>query len=249
MLYAALAFWLFIIVCTAWGVHSLLTRLVKPRIVNFALLPGTLVATLGYVFGLLITGNEVRRASLIGDSDTGEPTSDPPDKHKIPVLGSIVVGLLPIVACAGGLYAAKSLWGAALFERAAGVRVTQTVPTTLDGVWDLLRQSITAMEGLLDAILGSDLANWETLLFVYLALCLTVRMAPLERNRRGAIVAIVLAAGVIWLIGLITSQAAGVVEAAWPIVSFAVALLLLMLLITLLVTGLVGLVRVLRKDG
>jgi hypothetical protein len=44
MLYAALTFWLLIIVFSAWGVHTLLSQLIKPKVVNSILLPGTLVA-------------------------------------------------------------------------------------------------------------------------------------------------------------------------------------------------------------
>ena len=49
MLYAALTFWLLVIVFSAWGVYWLWGRLVKPRVVNTVLLPGTLVAQLGHV--------------------------------------------------------------------------------------------------------------------------------------------------------------------------------------------------------
>ena len=53
MLYAALTFWLLVVMFSAWGVHRLWSGLIKPRAVNFVLLPGTLVAQLGHVLGLL----------------------------------------------------------------------------------------------------------------------------------------------------------------------------------------------------
>ena len=73
MLYAALTLWLLVIVFCAWGVHRIWSGLVKPRVVNTILLPGTLVAQLGHVLGLLVTGNPVRNTALMGDDEKGDP--------------------------------------------------------------------------------------------------------------------------------------------------------------------------------
>ncbi|MCH7591541.1 MAG: hypothetical protein IH989_02010, partial [Planctomycetes bacterium] len=73
MLYAALTFWLLTVVLIAWGVHRLWCGMARPRVVNAVLLPGTLVAQTGRVFGLLITGASVRTASLY-DLDEGGST-------------------------------------------------------------------------------------------------------------------------------------------------------------------------------
>ena len=249
MLYAALTFWLFVIIFSAWGVHTLLSRLVKPRVINSLLLPGTLMAQLGHVLGLLITGNQVQNTQLMGDDEQGAPTSDTVENHKIPIFGSILVGMLPLVACAGGLYLATKLWGASVFSQATGAEVAQTLPLNIGGAWELLRQCINAMEQMVDAIVSSDLANWPTLLFLYLAICLTVRMAPFEGHQRGAIGAIALAGIVIWIMGFLTPQGVeSVVQSSWPILSFAVAMLLFLLLLALALSGVVGLFRVMLKS-
>ena len=52
MLYLALTFWLLVIVLTAWGVERLWSGMVRPKILNTVLLPGTLVAQIGLVLGL-----------------------------------------------------------------------------------------------------------------------------------------------------------------------------------------------------
>jgi hypothetical protein len=247
MLYAALTFWLLIIVFSAWGVHTLLSQLIKPKVVNSILLPGTLVAQLGHVLGLLITGNEVRGTALMGKDESGDPTAEAPAEQKIPLIASVVVGLLPVVACAAALYWAKYMWGNQLFEQAT-VEVVQTLPHNLSGFWDLLRNSIDAMQQMSEAIAQSNLSSWPTLLFLYLALCLTVRMAPFPGHRRGALVAVTLAGLLIAIIGLVDSRVAGIIEQSWPIVSFAVGMLLLLLLIALTLSGVVGLVRVFAKN-
>lgn len=247
MLYAALTFWLLVIVFAAWGVHTLFSQLIKPKVVNSILLPGTLVAQLGHVMGLLVTGNEVRGTALMRKDETGDPAAEKPEQQQIPLLASIVIGLLPVIACAAGLYTAKQLWGDRLFSQAT-VEVSQQLPLSLSGFWQLFHQSVDAMQQMSQAIVSSDLMNWPTLLFLYLALCLTVRMAPFPGHRRGAIVAVSLAGLLIWIVSLVDSRVSNIIEQSWPIVSFAVAMLLLLLLIALTLTGIVGLVRVFAQN-
>lgn len=251
MLFAALTFWLLVILFCAWGVHGMWSRLVKPRVVNAVLLPGTLVAQLGHLLGLLITGNPVRHAALMAD-EKGAPAAESPETQRVPVLGPIIVGLLPLVACASCLYLAARQWGGDVLGRLAedqAIVVPQSLPTTLPGAWELMRTAITAAEHLLDAILRSDLRSWPTLLFLYLAVCLTVRMTPFEGNRRGAIGAILLTGLAAAALSLITPRIDESVRASWPVLSLAAAMLLFLLLASLLATGTVNLLRILARGG
>ncbi len=254
-LYAALTFWLLVIMFSAWGVHRLWSALIKPRVVNSVLLPGTLVAQLGHVLGLLLSGNAIRNTSLMSEGEEGEPETDTPEKQGIPILGPILVGLLPLVACAICLYVVAALWGGNVIDKVGGgsAQLPQALPTSLDGIWDLLRHSVSLMEATLDAILRSNLFNWPrnlpTLLFLYLAVCLTVRMAPFEGCQRGAVGAILLAAIVIAVVSYFVPAAQSFVEdSSWPILSFAVGMLLFLLLLTLLIHGVIGLIRILAKN-
>jgi hypothetical protein len=250
-LYAALTVWLLVIIFSAWGVHQIWSRLIKPRVVNSLLLPGTLVAQLGHVLGLLLSGNSVHNTRLMGEDDKGAPQSDASEPARLPIVGPILVGLLPLVACGGGLYLAARLWGGGVLANTSGrmlLQVPQTLPTTLAGVWELLRGGITLVEDLLNAILNSDLPNWPTVLFLYLAVCLTVRMAPFEGNRRGAIGAIFLAAVLIAVLASLLPAAREFVLSGWPVLSFAVGMLLFLLMVSLLVSGVVGFIRILAKN-
>jgi hypothetical protein len=247
MLFAALTFWLFVIIFSAWAVHRLLCRLIKPKIVNALLLPGTLVAQLGHIFGLLVTGNEVRRASLMSDDEQGEPQAEAPDSHKIPILGSVVVGLLPILACSAALVVAIKWWGVWVFYGMHRDIVPQALPLDLTMIFVLLHEAVDAAEAMLVAIRKSDLTNWQTLLFIYVATCLTVRMAPFRGHERGAVVALALAGLLIWIAGLLSGQVATLIEQGWPMLSFVASLLLFLLVLTLLATAVVELVRLLAR--
>jgi hypothetical protein len=250
MFYAALTMWLLVIMFSAWGVHRLWSALVKPRVVNSLLLPGTLVAQLGHVLGLLLSGNSVQNTRLMGDDDEGKPESDTPEQERLPIIGPILVGLLPLVACGACLYLVAHLWGGSILNnvsQSATLHVAQSLPTSLASLWDLLRGVITLIENLLNAIVASDLPNWPTALFLYLAVCLTVRMAPFEDNRRGAIGAIFLAAIVIAVLASLIPAVERFVQTSWPILSFAVGMLMFLLLFSLAVTGLVSFVRILAR--
>ncbi len=251
MLYVTLTFWLIVSVFTAWGVHTLWSRLVKPRAVNAALLPGTLVAQLGHVLGLLVTGNAVTNTSLMSDGEKGEPQADAPETPKIPIIGSILIGLLPLVACAACLYVSAQYWGGGILPHLASegsLSLPQSLPTSLAGVWELLRTTVTLSEGMLAAIVAADWPNWTTILFLYLSICLTVRMMPFEGSRRGALGAILLAGGATWAAASFAPGVEGFVLGAWTVLSYAVAMLILLLFISLAVTGAVGLVRILAKN-
>lgn len=249
MLFAAMTFWLLVIVLAAWAVHHLWSGLSKPRVVNTTLLPGTLVAQLGHVLGMLITGGTVNDTTLYKDDETAAPEQTKNPRPRVPVIGPVVVGLLPILACATAIYFVAEHLGGPLAAEMRRESVTTALPKSLAGGFELLRDLITQSERTLAAVLTGDFGDWHAWLFLYLLVCLTVRMAPFPGNLRGAL-------GAIPLLGLLTALAAnfapGVSERihqGWPTLSLAVGALLLLLLISLLVRGVVGLGKLLVSNA
>ena len=110
MLYLAATFWLLVIVLTAGGIHALWSTMMKPRVVNSLLLPGTLVAQLGHVLGLLVTGATVTGTTLYKDDGSGAPETTQDAKPRIPILGPVLIGMLPLAyAVSGGHVGAMHL--------------------------------------------------------------------------------------------------------------------------------------------
>ncbi len=249
MFYAAMTFWLLVIMFLAWGVHQLWSDMVRPRVVNSILLPGTLLAQLGRVMGLLISGGTVNNTKLMRDDEAGEPEMDDKAQPKIPIIGPILVAALPLVACAGGVYLSVDKLGGDLVKSMAGMEVARTLPMSLAGLWALLRDSITLVERLVDGMIHADLVHWRSMLFLYLVVCLTVRMAPLPGNLRGSLGAIVLIGLIAAVVGSATPAAVQTVQQSWPVLSFSVSVLFLLLLMSLAVRGVVGLIRVLATNG
>jgi hypothetical protein len=244
MEYAAMTFWLSVIVFSALGVHRLWSSLVQPKIVNSLLLPGTLVAQLGYILGTLVTGGTVNNTTLVKDNESCEPETGEDTQSKVPVVGSIILALLPMAGCAVAIYWTARYFGTPFVDAMRQVQFNHTLlPISLPAFFDMIRGTLNLVEHLVAVVRASDLQNWHTLLFLYLVICLTVRMAPLTGNLRGSLGAIALFGAIAFVFAQITKSDAGVFSTAWPLVIFCVAVLLFLLMFSLLLTGVVGLVK------
>lgn len=249
MVYAALTFWLLVIVLTAWGVHQLWAGMVRAKVLNTVLLPGTLAAQVGHVLGLLVTGATISNTTLYKDDESGAPEQTRDPQPKIPVVGPVVIGLLPLLACALAIYGVARFLGDPVIARMSAQVVGPSLPTSLGGFWDLLRGQVTLVESIVSAIGSADFGSWKTWLFLYLLTCLSVRIAPFPGNLRGALGAILVLGVIGALLSSLTNVADARVQNAWAVLNLTVATLLFLLLISLIVRGGVGLVRVLREDG
>ena len=248
MLYATLAFWLLVAVMTAWAVHRLWSDMVKPRTVNSILLPGTLVAQLGHVAGLLITGATVTNTTLYKDDESGEPEMTQDPKPRIPILGPIVIGMLPLVSCVVALFLVTRYLGGTIVGQLGTQSVAHALPTTLAEFWQLLRDQITLMEATVGAAVAANWDRWQVWLFVYLVICLTVRMAPFPGTLRGSLGAAIVLGLVAALIASVMQAGGEALESVWPVLTIAVATLLVLLLASLVVRGSVGLVKLLAGN-
>lgn len=248
MLYAAMCFWLLVAVLAAWGVHQLWSGLVKPRTVNSVLLPGTLVAQLGHVAGLLVTGATVTNTTLYKDDESGEPEMTQDPKPRIPVFGPIIIGMLPLVSCAVAIFLVTRYLGGNMVAEATGKTVAATLPMTLAGFWELLRDQITLMESSLGAALAADWGRWQVWLFVYLVVCLTVRMAPFPGTLRGSLGAAIVLGLLAGLAASLLQASATVLESLWVVLTLSVGTLMVLLMASLMIRGGVGLFKLLASN-
>ena len=250
MEYARITFWLLLVVFTALGVHRLWSSMVQPKVVNSLLLPGTLVAQLGYVLGLLITGGTVNNTSLIKDDDSGEPETPRETKTRVPVVGSVIIALLPMIGCGTAIYCVSRYFGTGILSGMQDASLSKLdLPVSLGLFFGMLRHLVSLVEQLLSVVLHQDLRQWPNVLFLYLAVCLTVRMAPLNGNIRGALGAILITGGLGYLAGQISNANAGVLSSAWPLLTFSMAVLLFLLILSLLLKGAICLIKSVSHQG
>ncbi|MHC4444845.1 MAG: hypothetical protein ACYTF1_07630 [Planctomycetota bacterium] len=251
MEYAAMTFWILVIIFSALGIHHLWSSLIQPKVVNSILLPGTLVATLGHIFGLLVTGGTVNNTTLIKDDDSGEPQTGQDGKTRVPFVGTIIIALLPMAGCTLAIYLVSRYMGSEILTSMSGELSLDhfALPTSLTMLFTMLHQTVNLVEHLVAVVWSNNLTDWRTLLFLYLVVCLTVRMAPLTGNIRGALGAIFIFGILAFLISKVLHAVEGPFQSAWPLITFCVAVLLFLLLLSLLVKGTVGLIKTCFGEG
>ncbi|MBS3734219.1 MAG: hypothetical protein KGY99_04760 [Phycisphaerae bacterium] len=255
MVYAAFTVWFVLILFAGVGVYRMWTSLTRPAYVHWALLPGTVVSEMAYIFGCLITGGEIRRARIIDlpgkdKRSTSEPTTDA--AAGIKVVGPVLASVLSIVACIGAVLAAHALLGEPVVGQfmqgplSAGDELPKTLPTSWSQLWDHVHVHVTLLRRMFEALGDFAWRTWTGPLFVYLAACLSVRLSPVTRPMRPTLAAVVVVAGGIALAGAISERFGWLLQkSAWPLLTYVWANLLVLLTITLLARGLVALGRIL----
>lgn len=257
LIYAAFTLWLLLIVFLGLGVHRLLSQMFRPAWINWALLPGTVVSEVAYIFGCLITGGEIRRARIMPTSPDSKSAGDAEpiteSAAKLKVIGPVVAALVAMVACAGGILAASSLLGEPVMDEfsAAGGSLAKSLPTSWDLLWVQIDRQVGLLRHTCDALSRLDWLDWRVPLFAYLGVCLSVRLAPVRRDLRATLAAAVVIAGVIAIVGRFSNRFGDLMRDIWPLLAYVYATLLLLLIAALLVRGVVLLLGVLtgRRSG
>ena len=262
MIYAAFSVYLLGVLFAGLGVYRLWADMIKPRRVGWALLPGTVVAEMAYIFGCLITGGEIRRAKLMSGGGgaaprrrasgggEAEPTTEATPKFRF--LGPMVASFMCIVACGAGILIASSLLGGPVIDEFAAGRpaasLSQALPGSTGQFWAQLEGHLHLLRRMSATWLELEWLNWRVPLFVYVSICLSIRLAPVRRSLRATLAAVVVLAGAIALLGLLWRRFDGLLRNdLWPLVTYVWSLLLFLLAVSLIVRGGVGLVRALLE--
>jgi hypothetical protein len=261
MIYAAFTIWLLLIIAMGMAIYRQWTALVRPQYVNYALLPGTIVSEMAYIFGCLITGGEIKRAKLIdsgggkGPSAGGEggtTASATVAAPRLKFIGPAVASLLAIVACGAAILAVHAYLGKPVietFSAAVNSMSAKALPASLpgswDGFWELMAQQVRLLQKACETYGDLHWLNWRVPLFVYLAACLSIRLAPARKEVRAMLASAVLVAGAIALAGALSDRFHTLMLDLWPLVTYVWASLLFLLVVTLLVRAIVALVKVL----
>lgn len=267
MIYATFFIYLLGIFFMAVGVYRLWADIVRPKWVNWALLPGTVVSEMAYIFGCLITGGEIRRAKLMdagaaptgrrkaaaGDDAEAEPTTEaaPRLRH----VGPVIAAFITLLACGAGIIIVHALLGEPVIGQFAvgpdalltAAELPKRLPTSTGEFWDQLIRQIRLLRRMAGTWLELDWLNWRVPLFVYLATCLSIRLAPVRRSLRATMAAVVVLAGIIALLGAAWNRFGGLMDDIWPLVTYVWSALLFLLAVSLIVRGAVGLVRALLE--
>lgn len=246
MEYFAPTFWLLVTVLVAWGVHHVWSGMVRPEVFNTVLLPGTLVAQMGRACGLLMTGATIGKATFFRDDVPGT-SSEGEERPKIPLVGPVLVALLPITACSVALWFLIRELGEPIMINLQTRIIGPTLPETAEGMWQLLRDQVTLVETTFAVIAQADFENWKTWLFLYLLVCLTTQFAPYSGNMRGSLGAVTVLgiAGSICLAFVDPMDAR--VDTGWAILNLIFATLLFLFMASLVLRCIVMLITSMRS--
>ena len=259
MLYTtiAFAFWLLLIVFTALGTHRLLEQFGKGRTVDWLLLPGVLVSEMAYVFGCLITGAEVRSASLFptGRGRAAMTQATP----RVKVAGPVVAALIAMAGCLAVMLAVHGWLGEPIIRDfivdnaglvpKVGADLSGQLPTTAEEFWAFPGAQVELVRKMYETCLDANWLDWSVPLFVYLALCLSIRIGPARRPVRPTLGAAVLAAVALGITQQVGQVWADRIAGLWLLLTYVWSSLLLALLVVSMIRGTVYLVAVIRDDS
>lgn len=252
MIYAAFTVWLLLILFMGMGVYSLWTSITRPLWINWALLPGTVVSEMAYIFGCLITGGEIKRAKLLDSGSSGGKGGAAPATQAAPrlkVAGPIIASLLAIVGCGAAILVADACLGETVIATFAPPKQATSLPHALPDSWEAFwtqaKNQLQLVKRFCETLTEIDWKNWRVPLFVYAALCLSVRLSPAGRPIRPTLAAVVVIAAAIALTGAIWKKFANLMQDIWPLLSYVWATLLFLLLATLILKGLLALIAAL----
>lgn len=254
-IYAAFTLWQLLILFTGIGVYRLWAKIAPQRYIDWALLPGTLVSEMAYIFGCLITGGEVRRARLLPGSPGGKAggaSAGTETAGGVKVLGPIVASLLVVVACTAAILLLRKWLGQQIVETfcfSPAARLPEELPRSADRFWDQLGLQISLLRRMCQTWADLHWTNWRAPLFVYLTACLAVRMGSTNKPVRPTLAAAVLLAALIGLIGLISERFHHLMSDVWPLLTYIWASLLFLLAVTLVLNGAVRLGRIMMGRG
>jgi hypothetical protein len=254
VIYAAFALWVFLILFMAIGVHALLSRMVKPAWASWALLPGTIVAEMAYIFGSLVTGGEIKHAKLLPGKTANKKADLDPEpatetNPRLKVIGPTVAALMAVFACGAGIVLAHAFLGQPVVGEFIGgwpaSELEKTVPTSMPAFWDQIERQTWLLKRMTQTWGDVDWLDWRVPVFVYLTICFSVRLAPGKRDLRYTLLAVLILTGLIALIGAVSSRFGDLMQTIWPLLTYIWTILLFLLGVTLIIHGLICLIRIL----
>ena len=267
--YATVVVWLLIVLFSSYAVYRIWAGLTSGVAMTWLLFPGALVSELAFVLGCLLSGATVKDVSLLPTDENqdeekdkkkdeqepprkkaaGPPTTGGFPKPKIPIVGHIFMGLIPIVAAGLCIYAMSATMGHPVLTKIdATANLPKVLPTTSEQWWALPKDMVDLVRTTWNALGVSGWANfnrnWKLILFTYISICLVVRIAPIRGNLRGASGAMLLLGAAAIATELIRKgTTTPLLEKSWTLLTFTVGMLLLLLTFSLVALALVGLIR------
>jgi hypothetical protein len=252
MILFALVLWLLLIVALGYSIDLLWVSLAPGRWYRYVQAPGIMVHQLSHVLGCFLAGADVTGIVLYAP-EGGRVTHGKP---RIPGLGQVLIALAPLVGCPVALYLVTKLTGLPFSVESRLHHDFELSLASFGQVFlDCARLLQEASYGVARELWAHpfSLRRWA---FVYFAAVLTMRMAPTKADWKQSLHGIVFLALAFVVLGILRNQApmdrvyravTRLVWNAWEILSFGVAMLLVIAVLSLLAAGIARAARTARS--
>jgi hypothetical protein len=249
MILFALVVWLLIIVFVGYAIDRLWVSMAPGRWYRYVVAPGEWVHQLSHVVGCFLGGAEVTGIQLY-EPEGGRVSHNKPF---IPILGNVLISLAPLVGCPLVLYLVAGATGMSIRP---AEELTDRFVLTIESFGSIPFDCATLMREGLGAVTGALRQAGFSLraaVFVYLAIVLTMRMAPSKADLKNSIHGIVFLAAAFIALAVAArlptfrpwyDTVKGFVYAAWPSLSFGAALMMVILAASTVIAGLARLWKV-----
>ncbi len=247
MTYVAFSIWMYLILLAGMGLYRLWTRQFGHRLVDWILLPGTVCSELSYANGLLLLGRPAAGGIISTTGNSYAPGQVPTGQFGFFV--SMFTSLLGLLGCSIALCLVTKWLGGPIMLKFAFSGGAGQLPTELPQGLAILGDQGRLLKFLGQTITQLDWTNWRTPVFIYLTICLAVRLGVVRHDWRAALVTNAVALGLLCGLCKIYPDIQGRLEYAWPLLTYVWTMLLSLLAITLVIRGLVDLAHIIRKEG
>ncbi len=189
----AFSIWMFLVLLMGWALYKLWGRLLGHRLVDWLLLPGTIVSELAYSNGLLLLGRPAAGGIISTTNNSYAPGQVPTGRYAF-----LVSAFASLITLAGGCVAlglvAKWLGRDVLTNFV--LFGNSTLPGEIPHDFGFFTKQFQLVSFTVQTLGQQDWLDWRTPMFLYLTICLAVRLGTVRHDWRTGLLtaAVVLAA-------------------------------------------------------
>jgi hypothetical protein len=256
MQYLILIVWATFILVAAKLTSMIWSHLIG-KVFYILITPGVAIRMILQAAACLATGAKITNMSLFEGTEPDVSHSD----AKLPIVGKLILAVIPVLGCAFGLWIILALSGSSFLSSGSGVFSARLVPDTVtmsqEGIKTFGRACYDAADAFLANVPRANYQNVWTYVLAYLCLSLILAIAPSRKEMRSASVGLLLCIVLLFLTDLvITGMGVSgglrrlVLKPVWPTVSIMVLSLAAVFAVSAAGYGLHSLIAILLgKDG
>ncbi|MCC6573592.1 MAG: M50 family metallopeptidase [Planctomycetes bacterium] len=184
-----------LLMAACYGLREFWVRALPGKVVAYLAAPGVALHELSHALACLLTGAKVHSITLFRADGSGEVKHSP---SKLRYVGDVIIALAPLAG------ATLALWGLGVLLETPlnfySVRAKEVTPDQIVFVAQLLSIVVDDIGLAFSSAVWSD---WRTYVFLYLAFCITLAMAPSRQDLKNCTVGLLIVCGIALIVHLV----------------------------------------------